>query len=266
MVAHPTLFGPFLLALLLASASAADDSPPAPETVEHAGTRYWVQRVDAKRTKIDLYLGEPAGKPNTFPALEQRLAKQGRRLIFAMNAGIFEGTLLPTGLHIADGKETTPLNLGEFVKSREGELTPNFYLKPNGVFLIRADGSVAVLESSRYAAAGEKPVLATQSGPLLVAGGSLHPVLQADSTSRRYRNGVGVNRAGEIVFVCSVRDREHGVSNLYRFAELFRDRLDCPDALYLDGDISYLYLRGHTGPIKETNWFAGILAISEPGD
>ena len=54
------------------------------------------------------------------------------------------------------------------------------------------------------------------------------------------------------------------MSNLYHFAELFRDRLECPDALYLDGDISYVYIRDLTGPIEQTNFFAGILAITEP--
>ena len=69
---------------------------------------------------------------------------------------------------------------------------------------------------------------------------------------------------GKVVFVCSVLERDKGMSNLYRFAELFRARLDCPDALYLDGDISYVHIRDLTGPIEETNWFAGILAITEP--
>jgi|GEM_PF-2555581 len=53
-------------------------------------------------------------------------------------------------------------------------------------------------------------------------------------------------------------------SNLYRFAGLFRDRLSCPDALYLDGQISEIYVRDLTGPIEQTNSFAGILAITEP--
>lgn len=121
-------------------------------------------------------------------------------------------------------------------------------------------------ESRRYAALGERPRLATQSGPLLVAGGRIHSVLQADSTSRRYRNGVGVTPEGEVVFACSLLNRDRGLSNLYRFAELFRDRLGCPDALYLDGDISYIHLHGETGPLEETNWFAGILAVTEPAE
>jgi uncharacterized protein YigE (DUF2233 family) len=256
MVRHLTLFG---LAVLFSA-----DTSLRSETIEHAGTTYWVQRVDPAKDNLELFLAEKAAEPNTFPKLEARLAAQGKRLRFALNSGIFEGNFLPTGLHIAEGKTIVPLNLQDYVKKGEGDLTPNFYLKPNGVFFLRENGTAAIAESTRYATLGEKPVLATQSGPLLVQGGAIHPVLQANSTSERYRNGVGVTKEGQVVLVCSRLEREKGMSNLYRFAELFRDRLACPDALYLDGDISYVYIRDLTGPIEETNFFAGILALTEP--
>lgn len=251
-----TLYG---LAVFLSASTALRS-----ETIEHAGTTYWVQRVDPAMDQLELFLAETAGEPNTFPKLEARLAAQGKRLRFALNSGIFEGNFLPSGLHIAEGKTIVPLNLQDYIKKSEGDLTPNFYLKPNGVFFLRENGSAAIAESAHYATLGEKPVLATQSGPLLVQGGTIHPVLQANSTSQRYRNGVGVTKDGQVVLVCSVLEREKGMSNLYHFAELFRDRLACPDALYLDGDISYVYIRDLTGPLEQTNFFAGILAITEP--
>lgn len=251
----PCLF----LALSFSSSFAADS-----EVVEHGGASFLIYRVDPQSENVELHLGEKPGEPNTFPELEARLQRQGRRLKFAMNSGIFEGTFLPTGLHVADGNEVTRLNLDEFVKTRDSLVTPNFFLKPNGVFFIRSNGSSAIVESHRYAELKESPRLATQSGPLLVENGRIHPVLTADSTSRRYRNGVGVSRNGQVIFACSVLEPDRGKSNLYRFAELFRDHLGCPNTLYLDGDISYIYVRGITGPIEETNFFAGILAITEP--
>ena len=103
MISHPTLFN--LLFVFLVGGLHA-------ETIDHAGTSYWIQRVDPKTVKIELFLPEKAGEPNTFPKLEARLAAQGRRLRFAMNSGIYEGTFLPTGLHIAEGphKDTQPLS------------------------------------------------------------------------------------------------------------------------------------------------------------
>ena len=68
---------------------------------------------------------------------------------------------------------------------------------------------------------------------------------------------------GKVIFASSVLERDKGMSNLYNTATLFRDKLKCPNVLYLDGDISYLYLKGVTPPIEETNWFAGILAITD---
>lgn len=236
------------------------------ESVEHAGTRYWVHRIDPAKVTLELHLPEKAGEPNTFPKLAAAVEKSGRRLVFAMNSGIFEGNFRPTGLHVSGGREITPLNLDDYTKRSPTEPTPNFFLKPNGVFFLRPDGSPGILESSAYASSGEKPILATQSGPLLVREDVIHPVLQPGSTSRRYRNGVGVSKDGQVVLVCSVLKREVGMSNLYHFAELFRDRLSCPNALYLDGDISYVHIRGLTGPVEETNWFAGILAITEKAE
>ena len=253
MARHLTLFSLLLVI-----------TPLHAEPVQHRGTHFHVYRVDPDKEVVQLFLAEKPGKPNTFPKLEKRLERDRKRLTFAMNAGIFEGNFLPTGLHVSEGKTITKLNLYDFVKEREGQLTPNFFLKPNGVFFIRWDGTAGVLESSNFAAANEKVQLATQSGPLLVQSGEIHPAFSPDSESRKRRNGVGVDQDGSIIFVCSVYEQGKGHTNFYHFAEFFRDTLNCPNALYLDGVISDVYIRGETGPIEETNQFAGILAINEP--
>ena len=49
-------------------------------------------------------------------------------LVFATNAGIFDLTFRPVGLHIEDGRTLVQLN------TADGD--GNFYLKPNGVFAI----------------------------------------------------------------------------------------------------------------------------------
>lgn len=77
--------------------------------------------------------------------------------------------------------------------------------------------------------------IATQSGPLLVRNGVLHPAINAASTSRLLRNGVGIS-GDTVIFVIS----EQPV-NFYEIATYFRDELHCPDALYLDGVVSSLY-------------------------
>lgn len=233
------------------------------ETVEFKGVLFYVHRFDPEKEKLEIFLGDPPGQPNTFLQLEKRLNAQGRQLRFAMNSGIFEPTFLPSGLHVSEGKSIVKLNLTDFKKTRENQFTPNFWLKPNGVFFLRGDGTAAIVESHRYARLKESPVLATQSGPLLVDHGKIHPVLNENSTSKRYRNGVGVTLDGKVLFACTHRDREKGLINLYNTAAFFRDKLGCPNALYLDGDISCIYIRGETPSLKRSNWFSGILAVTE---
>ncbi len=233
------------------------------ETIEHKGATFFVYRLDLTKETLQLFLAETPGKPQTFKDLEARLNRDGKQLKLALNSGIYEPTFFPTGLHIANGKTIVSLNLKDHVKKRPDENTPNVYLKPNGVFFIRKDKTAAVLESHAFARSGEKPVLATQSGPMLLGNGKIHPAFNEPSTSRLIRNGVGVTKDGKVILVCSDRSKGKGRINLYGFAELFRDKLDCPNALYLDGDISHMFIRDVTGPIPETNWFSGILAIVE---
>lgn len=238
------------------------------ETVEHRGAKFHVYRFDPKEETLELFLlRQTVQRMPTLEQLEKDLRADGRRLKVAMNAGIYEPGLRPSGLHVADGKVIVPLNeKGPPPKTSPSDPTPNFYLLPNGVFYLDAKGKAAVRSTPFFARSGEKPQLATQSGPLLLAAGKIHPAFNEPSRNRLLRNGVGVDSQGRIVFACSHREPgEIGRINLWGFASLFRDRLDCRDALYLDGDISRLFIRGETGETApRSNFFAGVLAITEP--
>ena len=189
--------------------------------------RYTVLRVDPRTPALGLYLRDQRGRPLHSPArLGRWLAARGQRLRYAMNAGMYEPDYAPVGLFVADGNELSPLNL------REGE--GNFYLKPNGVFLL-SDAGAQVVESSHYPALSRGVRLATQSGPLLLQDGRIHPRFDPRSTSRHIRNGVAV-KDGVVLLVIS-----DTAVNLYEFAAYFRDTLHCADALYLDGTVSSLY-------------------------
>ena len=108
----------------------------------------------------------------------------------------------------------------------------NFALRPNGVFWVKGTRA-AVTETDAYRRLNPVPDFATQSGPLLLAGGRIHPEFNADGTSFKVRSGVGVCKDGAMKFAVSA-----GPVNFYSFAVFFRDTLGCPDALYLDGSIS----------------------------
>lgn len=175
-----------------------------------------------------LLLEGPDGKPlHTFAAVDRALAAGRKKLLLAMNAGMFHPSYRPVGLLVQGGKVTSPLN--------RSKGKGNFFLEPNGVFFIGEKGA-GVVETSAFARLEQSIEWATQSGPLLVQAGAIHPQLSPGSRSRLIRNGVGVDPAGKVELVIS----EDPV-NLHEFATLFRDVLHCPDALYLDGTVSSVH-------------------------
>jgi uncharacterized protein YigE (DUF2233 family) len=217
--------------------------------IQFHGQGFDVLQIDPKKQELRLYWKDEQGNAyGSFEALRDSLAKTGKTLRFATNAGIFSENHTPGGLHIEDGNELKSLNL------HEGE--GNFHLKPNGVFMLGAEGA-DVVESQAFSQSQTNPQIATQSGPMLVIDGELHPAFREGSDNKHVRNGVGVDKAGHIWFVLS-----HDRVNFFDFASLFRDELHCPDALYLDGSISGFYLpelsRNDYSP-----GFCGILAVVE---
>lgn len=213
------------------------------DRVDLRGLEATVCTIDTQRDRLELFLRDEAGAPfKFFSALQRHLERKQQHLVLAMNAGMYHRNFDPVGLLVIDGEEISPLNL----ESAAG----NFFLKPNGVFALTAAGP-RIVESSLYASLGDVK-FATQSGPLLVLDGALHPAFRKESRSKYVRNGVGILDERTVVLAIS----EQPVT-FYDFATFFRDGLGCKDALYLDGGVSSLYsvalqrkdVRAALGPI-----------------
>src|SRR5437764_766551 len=115
-------------------------------------------------------------------------------------------------------------------------------MKPNGVFYISGDRA-AVAETGAFLKQRPQVDLATQSGPMLVINGRLHPRFDRHSTSLKARDGVGVRADGKVLFAIS-----EGEVSFDAFARLFRDGLNCPNALFLDGgSAATLYVPSRSG-------------------
>ena len=196
------------------------------EQVTWQDARFSLCRVDPARDDLRLFHSGVDGAPlGDFSRIE---AETGRKLAFAMNAGMYHDDLRPVGYYLENGEEKMWL----VTQAGPG----NFGLLPNGVLCI-GEGTARVVETLAFKAETPDCTYATQSGPMLVIDGELHPRFLPTGTSRLIRNGVGTNADGsEAVFVMSDTP-----VNFHLFASFFRDFLGLPQALYFDGRISRLY-------------------------
>mgnify|MGYP003669223867 FL=1 len=214
-----------LLALVLV-ARPADAATCRSET--YAGNKYSICNVDLTKESLQLFLKGSDGQVyGHFGNVDAALAERGQQLGFAMNAGMYHEDRAPVGYYVENRQEV------QRVISSDGP--GNFGLLPNGVLCLR-DGRADVFETSVFLRDQPSCVSATQSGPMLVIDGALHPKFLKDSTSRYIRNGVGTTADGRrAVFVIS-----DNTVTFYEFGTLFRDHLKLPNALYFDGSVSRL--------------------------
>jgi uncharacterized protein YigE (DUF2233 family) len=216
-------------AILAASLLPAAAEPCRGVTFE--GTPYTVCEATAGDDVRVWHTAPDGAVYGTFDRIARAVTEGGGRLAFAMNGGMYHADRAPVGLLIEGGVQRAPA----VTAAGPG----NFGMLPNGVFCVAATG-FAVIETRRYVARRPACRHATQSGPMLVIGGALHPRFIPGSPSRFVRNGVGVSADGaRAAFVIS-----GGRVSFDEFARFFRDALGMPDALYFDGNVSRLYAPG----------------------
>ncbi|EEQ96572.1 phosphodiester glycosidase family protein [Brucella sp. ZJ1_1] len=218
-------------AAIMAAAIAALTQPGRAESCNRAtfeNSDSIVCDAGADGTGLHLFWKNADGEPyRNFSNLADTAASQGKTLVFALNAGMYQPDFSPMGLHIEDGRELRPAS--KAAPARGSGPVPNFYKKPNGIFYL-SDKGAGILPTDGFMKQGMKPRLATQSGPMLVIGNKVNPIFIVGSTDRTRRSGVGICKGGVIRFAVS----EDAV-NFHDFARLFRDHLHCPNALFLDG-------------------------------
>jgi uncharacterized protein YigE (DUF2233 family) len=207
-----------LLAIsLCASPAFAASSPCRSLTVE--GAAYSVCEIDLRRHIVRLFWRKPDGPPYGYLSALPSAQRSGR-LVFAMNAGMYAPDYRPVGLYVENGRELVRVS----TKAGPG----NFHMRPNGIFYTAGD-TAGVQDTQSFLTKRPAVDFATQSGPMLVINGRPHPLF-GRSHSRKFRSGVGLRDEHTLAFVVS--DTEVTFSD---FARLFRDRLKCDNALFLDG-------------------------------
>ena len=215
------------------------ENAPAPKSAPATQTASACEQVVFEEATLTHCVADPAAH-----AIATALAPEGRTpyrsfasyraensadgVAFAMNGGMFDDDGQPIGYYVEGGERRHELN--------RADGPGNFHLKPNGVFF-GTGASWQVLSADRfYAEVADRPAFATQSGPMLVVDGAIHPEITENGPSRLTRNAVGVDAAGRAHFVIS-----RGPISFGLLARYFLNELETPNALFLDGSVSALW-------------------------
>ncbi|EAS19153.1 periplasmic protein [Flavobacteria bacterium BBFL7] len=190
--------------------------------------RFHIKVIDLTKQKLQLYWLDQDNKPiETFEQLNMHVKQQDKRLVYAMNAGMYLKDHSPQGLYIENGtihKQLDTVTVGY----------GNFYLQPNGVFYLTQDGKAQVTATPQLSNFSNI-TYATQSGPMLVINDTIHPAFNKGSKNVHIRNAVGILPDGRILLAISKEK-----INFYDFATFFKNQ-GCKNALYLDGFVSRIY-------------------------
>lgn len=198
-------------------------------TISHARVDHTVCSFSVSQIETRLFLNDTQNRPfGRLSRLENALDTAPAML---MNGGMYHDDLSPVGLYVEKGNEKKSIS----TKGGWG----NFHLLPNGVFWGKGD-RLGVTETKAFLKEGRAVDFATQSGPMLVIDGKLHPRFLKDSDSLKIRNGVGISDDGNTVhFAIS-----HGPVSFWNFGRLFQMELQTPNALFLDGTVSAIRAKG----------------------
>ena len=186
--------------------------------------------ADPKLHTIRTALADSENRPyRSLPDFAARRGADAAPVAFAVNAGMFDQDGNPVGYYVEDSERKQELN--------RNDGPGNFHMKPNGVFYVPKRGNWRVRTSEEfYSKVLDRPLFGTQSGPMLVIDGKLHPEISEDGESRKTRNGVGISNDGRAHFVISEAPVSFG-----KLARYFRDEAKTPNALFLDGGVSSLW-------------------------
>lgn len=211
-------------------------------------SRFITYQVNPQKKNTQLYWKNDKGELlKSLDHLITDVQYKNKKLVFAMNGGMFEPDNSPKGLYIEDFK------ILKSIDTLQG--SGNFYLKPNGIFYLTRNNRAGIVETKKYVQ-NKEVRYATQSGPMLITNGKINPIFQENSKNLNIRNGVGILKNGDLLFVMSKKE-----INFYNLAEFFKNS-GCKDALYLDGYVSRTYLPEKKWIQKDGN-FGIMIGVTE---
>lgn len=223
------------------------DKLPLFVSLELGNSKYRVLLIDPTKNNIHLHDNSSGKLAPLIDSWRYYLKEKKIKPLAIVNAGMYELNGSAKGLLIENKILKSQIDL---VDNGPG----NFYMQPNGIFYQDVNGNFGVLDTKnfdrKYSSAKDKinqKVIsginfATQSGPMLIVNNNVNPQFIFNSQNLNIRNGVGIsNKWKTPLVVMAISDTR---VNFYEFALLFKSIFGCENALYLDGAISKMYVKG----------------------
>ena len=222
------------------------DQLPLLVSLEFGHSKYRVLFIDPTKNDIHLHNNGSGDLAPLGDSWRYFLNEKKIKPYAVVNAGMYELNGAAKGLLIEDKILKHPIDL---IDKGAG----NFYMQPNGLFYQDTKGQFGILDTKAFNAKFETGKLkksqesstlnfATQSGPMLVKNNVINSQFIFNSSNFNIRNGVGISTKWKRKLVVLVISDTK--VNFYDFAFLFKSILGCDNALYLDGAISKMYVKG----------------------
>lgn len=198
-----------------------------------AGVAFAACEVDLRKDRLAMHWKSDTGAVyGSLRSLSDSLRERGKTLVCGSNGGIFDEAQKPLGLYIEHGMLMRRVN-----RRRSGH--GNFYLQPNGVFVLYSDrGEIVTTEEYVAKPDDEKRsiLFANQSGPILLRDGVVNPLFTPGSANLTTRNAVCMRAPQTVVLVAALDP-----ISFHGFAVALKNSFQCRSALYLDGSVSNFY-------------------------
>jgi uncharacterized protein YigE (DUF2233 family) len=203
--------------------------------IRYRSVNYRVFIADRQNHLLQIHPNETGSLVYLNDEWKQLKKHKDLRPLIACNAGMYNDNGSAVGLCISKRRLVSKLNTDTNI------IPDNFHLYPNGVFFVDSVTGYSVVKTGRMAVdlKDKRSIIhATQSGPMLVVDGNIHPSFMRNSTNLNIRNGIGVIDSSKSRR-CAIVISDDPV-NFHDFASLFKHVLRCGNALYLDGAISQM--------------------------
>lgn len=186
--------------------------------------------VDPKTRTLSIFWKDSRGeKLKSLSRLKAHLDSTGRKLLFAMNCGMYTPENAPVGLYIENGKKLSSMKTCNNRKA-------NFCLQPQGVFFVTKDRKAGI--STVAAFSYQNVEYAIEAAPMIVINSKENTSLP--KLSKVIRNGAGIRKDGKVVLAISNRP-----VSFPELAQYFISQ-GCTTAIYFDGGVSKAMLWDNT--------------------